>query len=154
MWRWRPRPRALVLRRRGFCRGDGVDGGKEAVSAAGQSFDEARARCGIAQRLANFVHCGIHAVIEINESIGGPDFFAQIVAGDNLTGVLQQGSEHLKRLFLEPDASPVLAQLSGGQVDFKNTESQKPGFAVGTRVRGRHRHDGAPVVYREAVIGR
>jgi hypothetical protein len=56
----------------------------------------------------------------------------------------------LKRLFLKPDTSAVFAQLSGGQVDLKDAKAQKPGFAAG----GRHRHDGAPVVYREAVDGR
>ena len=148
-WRGRPRPRAHVQRRR-FCGRDAVDGGDEAVSTAGQGFEEARARSEIAQRLANFVHRRIQAVIEIDESIGGPDFFAQVVARDHLTGILQQGSENLKRLFLKPYASAVFAQLSGGQVDFKNAKAQEAGSAVG----GRHRHEGAPVVYREADIGR
>ena len=133
VWRGRPRPRALVLCGRGCCRCrcDAVNRRDEAVSAAGEGFDEARARCGIAQRLANLVHRGIQAVIEIDEGVGGPDFFAQLVARDHLTGILQQGSENLKRLFQKPDASAVLAQLSGGEVDFKNAKSQKPGFAVG-----------------------
>ena len=89
-------------------------------------------------------------MIEIDEGIGRPDCFAQVFARDHLTGILQQGSEHLKRLFLKPDTSAVFAQLSGGQVDLKDAKAQKPGFAAG----GRHRHDGAPVVYREAVDGR
>jgi hypothetical protein len=82
-------------------------------------------------------------VIEIDKGVGRPDFFPQLVAGDDLAGILQQRREDLKGLFLEPDASAVFAQLSGSQVNFKNAKAQKPGFAVG----GRHRHDGAPVVY-------
>jgi len=56
----------------------------------------------------------------------------------------------LKRLFLQPDASAVLTQLSSRQINLKNTESQKLAFAA----RVGYRHDGAPVVYREAVVGR
>jgi hypothetical protein len=82
-------------------------------------------------------------MIEIDKRIRGPDFFAQLVACNDLTGILQQGNEHLKRLFLEPYAGAVLAQFSGVQVDFKNAEAQQPGFVIG----GRHRHGGAPVVY-------
>ena len=93
-------------------------------------------------------------MIEIDEGIGRPDCFAQVVARDDLTCVLQERGEDLKRLFLQPDASPVLAQLSSGQVGFKNAKSQKRGFAVGGRVGRRHRHLGAPVVYREAVVSR
>ena len=88
-------------------------------------------------------------MIEIDEGISGPDLFAQIFSRHDLTGILQQGGEDLKRLFLKPDASAVFAQLSGSQVDFKNAKAHKPGFAVG----GMDRHD-APVVYREAVVAR
>ena len=35
-----------------------------------------------------------------------------------MTGILQQRREHLKRLFLKPDANAVLAQFPSGQVDF------------------------------------
>src|SRR5208282_3554847 len=99
-----------------------IDRRDETVSAAGQGLDESRARCGIAERLAYLVYRGIQAVIEIDEGVGRPDFFAQVVAGDNLTGILQQGSEDLKGLFLKPDASAVLAQLSGVQINFKNAK--------------------------------
>ena len=75
-------------------------------------------------------------MIEINDGIGRPDRFAQVVARDDLTCVLQERGEDLKRLFLQPDASPVLAQFSGGQVRFKNAKSQKRGLAVGRRVDG------------------
>ncbi len=70
-------------------------------------------------------------MIEIDEGVGGPDCFAQLIARDHLTGIPQQGSENLKRLFLKSDASAVFAQLSRGQINFKNAKSQKPGFAVG-----------------------
>src|SRR6266852_7042080 len=101
---------------RGYCRRcrDAVHGRDEAVSAAGQGFDEARARGGIAQRLANLVHCGIQTVIEIDEGISGPDPYAQIFSRHDLTVILQQGAEDLKRLLLKPDASAVFSPLSDG----------------------------------------
>ncbi len=103
VWRGRPRPRALVVRGRGLCRSAGaVDGGDEAVSPPGQGFDEARARCGIAQRLADLVHRGIQAVIEIDKGVGRPDLFAQLIARDHFTGILEQRREDLKRLLLKP----------------------------------------------------
>jgi hypothetical protein len=39
-------------------------------------------------------------VVEIDEGIGGPDCFAQIITGDDLAGIPQQRAEDLKRLFL------------------------------------------------------
>ncbi len=83
-------------------------------------------------------------MIEGDEGVGGPDLFAQVVSRDDLACILQQRREHLKRLFLKPDASAVFAQLSSGQVDFKNAKAQKPGFAVG----GTDRHGSARSVSR------
>jgi hypothetical protein len=139
-------PRALVLGRRRFCCG-AVDRRDKAVSTAGQGFDEAWVRGGIPQRLANLVHRSIQAMIEIDEGIGRPDCFAQVVARDDLTCVLQERGQDLKRLFLQPDASPILAQLSGGQVRLKNAKSQKRGLTT-----GEHRDECTPQCRADTLV--
>src|SRR5277367_2003168 len=126
-----------------WCR-DAFDGGDEAVSAAGQGFDEAWVGCGIAQRLANLVYGGIQAVIEIHKGVGGPDGLAEAFASDDLSGILEECGEDLKGLLLKTDACAVLTQLSGGQVGFEDSEAQEIGFAAG----GWLRHDGAGSVSR------
>src|SRR5208337_5555704 len=147
VWRGRLRAGSLLCGGNRVCRCqvDATYWGDEAISAAGQGFDEARARCGVAQRIANFVYRGVEAVIEVDEGVGRPNLCAQLVPRHDLAGILQQGAEDLKRLFLKSDTGAVLAQFSGDQIDLKNAKAQKPGFLVGWR----HRHDGAPVVYRE-----
>ena len=89
--------------------GCAVNRSDKAVAAAGQRFYKTRARCGIAQCLANLVDRSIQAVVEIDERVGRPDFLPQIVAGDDLSGMLQQSRENLEGLFLEPDAGAILA---------------------------------------------
>src|SRR6267378_4322373 len=82
----------------------------KAVSAAGESLDEARIGRGIAERLANLVYGGIQAVIEIDERIGGPDFLPQVVACNHASGIFQQNAEDLKGLLLQTQASAVFAE--------------------------------------------
>ena len=89
-------------------------------------------------------------MIEIDEGVGGPDFRAQLVTGYDLARIPQERTEDLKGLLLKANAGAVFAQFSRGEVGFKDAEAQKAGFAVG----GRQRHEGARVVYREAVVGR
>src|SRR5882757_3473803 len=112
----------------------------EAVSATRESLDEARTGRGITQRFANLVNGGIQAVVEIDESVGGPDFLTQVIACNYAPGTFEQNAEDLKRLLLETHESAILAELSGRQVHLKDAKAPKPGFAAGRW----HRHNRVP----------
>jgi hypothetical protein len=58
----------------------------------------------------------------------------QLLAGDHLSGTLQQHRQNPKRLFLQGQSSPVFVHLAGAQVNL-----EKPGleFAAGA---GRRSH--------------
>ena len=64
--------------------------GDEAVTAAGQRLDIAGTGGGIAERLAQLVYGRVQAVVEIDEGVGGPEFLAQLFAGDYLAGAVKQ----------------------------------------------------------------
>ncbi len=53
-------------------------------------------------------------MIEINESIGRPDFLAQLFARYDPARLFQQNPENVKGLLLQPDSgSIILEQFSG-----------------------------------------
>jgi hypothetical protein len=79
---------------------------------------------GIAQRVAQAVDGSIDAVVYIYKGVRRPKFFPELFPGDDLTWMFEQKSEDLKRLLLEFDLHPLLAQLAGMQVHLKDSKSQ------------------------------
>ena len=65
----------------------------------------------IAQRLANPVNGFVQPVVKVDQRISGPQLLLQLLAGDNLTGPLQQCREDFKCLIWKLDAKAVLAQF-------------------------------------------
>jgi hypothetical protein len=63
-------------------------------------------------------------VVEIHESVRGPEFFLQLLARYHLAGVLDQHGQDLKGLFLKPDAQPVLTQFPGTKIQFENSKAE------------------------------
>ena len=98
----------------------------EAITTAGQSFNEPWIVGGIVQRLAQFLDGVVQALVEIHEGIGRPDSFLEFFAGNHFTGMLEENLEDLKGLNLEFEAYPVLAQLTGTTVGIEVAETEDP----------------------------
>ena len=81
---------------------------------------------GIAQRLAQPVHGGTDAVLELHNGVIRPQRLADFFAAHHLAGTLQQHGEDAKRLFGQTNLfGPVLAQLTGAKVEFKCFETDQ-----------------------------
>jgi hypothetical protein len=103
---------------------DGFDFGEEAIAAAWDGFDEARAVGGIAEGIADLVDGFVEAVVEVDIGVGGPETFLQIFAGDDLAGMVEEHREDADGLFLEADAKAVFAELAGAKIEFENSEAE------------------------------
>jgi hypothetical protein len=64
----------------------------------------------------------VQAIVEVNENVIAPNTPSQLIAGDDLPGVLEQSGEHLKGLFAEPNPPASLAKMSCGKIDFEAIE--------------------------------
>src|SRR2546423_752956 len=73
---------------------------QEAVSAPGQSLNEARVIGVVAQRFAQLVDRPVETALEIHEGVGGPEFLLDLFPGHHLAGPVQQNGQNLKRLLL------------------------------------------------------
>jgi hypothetical protein len=62
-------------------------------------------------------------VIEVHKSVSRPYPLSQFLALDYLSGLFQKNVKNLKRLFLEPDLVPILAQFSGASIKFELPKS-------------------------------
>ncbi len=78
----------------------------EPVSTLGNCLDVKGLLSCIAQRLAQFHHGRIQAMIEINESVRRPKDTAQILASNNLPRFLQKEYEDSIGLFPDLDGNP------------------------------------------------
>jgi len=77
---------------------------EEAVAATSNSFHEAGTLGGVAEGLTEFVDRFVEPVIEIHESVCGPELFLNFLASDDLAGVLKQHRQDLEGLFLKPNS--------------------------------------------------
>jgi hypothetical protein len=59
------------------------------VTAAGESFDEARTFRRVAQYFADFVDGGVEVVIDVDEGVG-PEAFLQFFAAEDIAGAFEQ----------------------------------------------------------------
>src|SRR6266566_3623543 len=80
----------------------------ETIAAPGESFDKSRAAGRIAQHFTDLVHSRIQTVVKIDEGIGGPQLFAQLLASNNAPGPFQKKNEKGKRLVLKPKPAALL----------------------------------------------
>ena len=95
----------------------------EPVSPAVQRLDKSRIVGLIAQRLPQFLDGAVQAQIEVDESVRGPEPGLQFFAGHDLARTLQKYSEHLKGLLVQFDLHPGLAQFTGLQINFEESET-------------------------------
>jgi hypothetical protein len=66
---------------------------------------------------------GVDAVLEIDDSVVGPQFLLEFVAAYHLAGVLQQELEHKQGLSLQANGLLAVAQLTRPQVQFEVTKA-------------------------------
>ena len=61
-------------------------------------------------------------MIEIYESVGRPEFGAEVLAADDLARTFEQNGENLKRLLLQLDLGSVAKQFARPQVRFEDAK--------------------------------
>jgi hypothetical protein len=98
----------------------------EAVTAAGNRFDETRTSSRVSQRVTYLIDAVVEAVVEINEGVSRPEFLAEVLAADHLAGVFQQRSENLERLLLQTDFQSLLAKLPSPDIHLIRRRSAAP----------------------------
>lgn len=107
---------------------DAFDGSDEAVAAAGEGFDEAGVSCGVAEGFAEAVDGGVHAVVEVDIGVRGPEGAGDLVAGKELAGAFEQKAEKLEGLGMDADASALAAEFAGGGVGLEDAEAVETGW--------------------------
>src|SRR5437899_4833458 len=81
-----------------------TDLSEEAVAAAGNGFHKAGTRGGVAEGQTDFVDRFVEPVVEIHESVCGPEFFLKFLASYDLAAVLKQDRQDMDGLVLKPDS--------------------------------------------------
>ncbi len=99
---------------------------EEAVAATSNGFHKARTLGGVAEGLTDFVDRFVEPVVEIHESVCGPEFFLEFLAGYDLAGVLKQHRQDLEGLFLKANSQAVLAQFASTKIHFENPKTEPP----------------------------
>src|SRR5713101_9864120 len=97
---------------------------KEAVAATRNGFHKAGTLGGVAEGLADFADRFVEPVVEIHESVRGPEFFLKFLASYDLAGMLQQHRQDLKGLFLKANSQAVLAQFASAKIQFENAKTE------------------------------
>jgi len=80
------------------------DLGDKGIALARNGLDERRFFGRVAKNLAEFVDRGIDVGVEVDVDVGGPEAFAQILAGHDLAGFFDENEENLMDLGRQFDA--------------------------------------------------
>jgi hypothetical protein len=64
-------------------------------------------------------------VIEINECVFGPKYSPELLAGDDLSLLLQQGNQQHVRLGLQSDFYAFLPEFPRAKINFENAETNR-----------------------------
>jgi hypothetical protein len=89
---------------------------EEAVSATSNRFHKAGTLGGVAEGLTKFIDRFVEPVVEIHESVRGPEFFLKFLTSYDLAGVLQQHRQELEGLFLKANSQVALAQFASAKI--------------------------------------
>jgi hypothetical protein len=65
-------------------------------------------------------------VVEIHESVCGPELFLKFIASYDLTVAHKQHRQHLKGLLLKPDSEGTLAQFASPKIQLENSKTEWP----------------------------
>jgi hypothetical protein len=88
----------------------------EAIAAAGDGLNVARAVGRIAENIAEFFDGAVQAGFEVHKGAGRPQLLLQLFARDNFTGMLEQELKDSKRLLGKAKPGAVLVQFTRGRV--------------------------------------
>jgi hypothetical protein len=102
-----------------------LDGGDKTIAAAWERFDVAGIVRGIAERFTEAHDGGIQAVVEINESVTGPEALLQFLASDHFAAMFEKDGENLAGLFLKFYPNAMFAQFAGAEVEFVRAKAQR-----------------------------
>jgi hypothetical protein len=103
---------------------DNFNLGEEAVAATSNGFHKAGTLDGVAERLADFADRFVETVVEIHESIRGPELFLEFLTSYDITGALKQQGQDLEGLFLKANSQTVLTQFAGPKIELENPETE------------------------------
>src|SRR6185437_11365227 len=110
-----------------------VDGGDEAVAALGEGLNVAWAFGGVAEGLADLVDGGAERVVEIDDRVTTPEAELEVLAGDDLSGALEERGKNFKGLRLQLNPKTGLPEFAALEVHLEKPEGE---FRVGDG--GRH----------------
>src|SRR6202521_4068369 len=97
---------------------------EETVAAPGNGFHKAGTLGGVAEGLTDLAYRFVEAVVEIHESVRGPESFLKFLASYDFAGVLHQRRQDLEGLFLKPYSQAVLAQFAGAKIQLENPKTE------------------------------
>ena len=66
-------------------------------------------------------------MLEVDERVAGPQLMAQLVAGDQLAGALEQRFQQRQGLFREGLPTAVVREFARAQVQFEDVEADDAG---------------------------
>jgi hypothetical protein len=98
---------------------------KEAVTATRNRFYKPWTLCGVAEGFADFADRFVESVVEIDESVLGPEFFLKFLASYDLAGVLKQHGQYLEGLFLKANSQAVLAQFARTKIQLEYPKAER-----------------------------
>ena len=115
---WRPSRNVIV-------RGNERDRRDEPVPPSRKGLDESWRGRRVAKGVPDFVDDHVHADVEVDERVVGPECGAQGFARDQLARMFQQQEEDLPRLILQPDAMPSVPEVARLDVELENAKSDE-----------------------------
>jgi len=93
------------------------------IAAAGDGLNVTRCIGVVAENAAEFFDGGVEGVVEINESVLGPDALTKFLASDQYSRFFEESSEDLKRLALAADAHAVFAKDTTLKVELEDRKT-------------------------------
>jgi hypothetical protein len=96
---------------------------EESVTATRNRFYKTWTFCGVAEGLADFADRFVESVVEIDESVFGPEFFLKFLASYDLAGVLKQHGQCLEGLFLKANSQAVLPQFARAKIQLEYSKA-------------------------------
>jgi hypothetical protein len=70
-------------------------------------------------------------MVEIHESVCGPEFFLKLFASNDFAGVLEQHRQNAEGLCLKPNLQAALAQFASAKIQFENPKTDQPVKVMG-----------------------
>jgi hypothetical protein len=73
--------------------------------------------------LAEFIDGGVQTVVEVDERVGGPEAFAELLRSDHFAGAFERNLKNVKRAVLELSSYPGLAEFRPSKVGLVGSEA-------------------------------